>query len=66
MASFDDIKQQAEKTANVVAGKAVEAAEAAGDWASKSRPEMDEAFEKGEDFEKCPICGAPKAKFEAF
>lgn len=48
MASFDELRQQAEKTANIVAEKAVEAAEAAGDWADKSRPEMDEAFEKGE------------------
>lgn len=47
MTSFDEIKQQAEKIANTVAEKAVEAAEAASDWAGESRPAMDEALEKG-------------------
>ena len=45
MASFDEIKQQAEKVAGVAKEKATEFTEAASEWASQERPGLDKAFE---------------------
>lgn len=45
MASFDEIKEQAGNVANMAKDKALEFAEAAGEWAEKDRPEIDKAFE---------------------
>lgn len=55
MASFDEIKEQAENVAGMAKDKALEFAEAAGEWAEKERPEMDKALETAGDVAKSAV-----------